>query len=90
MPPSGAVAASRARTRLSLFGRGVGRNDTDSDRAENHSPEASAPADPPRRIVTSTGFITGFFRFWYDFIVGDAWDLAAGTVVVLVVGVLLA
>jgi len=36
------------------------------------------------------GFITGFFRFWYDFIIGDAWDIAAGIVVVLVVGALLA
>ena len=36
------------------------------------------------------GFITGFFRFWYDFIVGDAWEIAAGIVVVLVVGALLA
>src|SRR6266540_4194489 len=32
------------------------------------------------------GFITGFFRFWYDFIVGDAWEIAAGIVVVLVIG----
>jgi hypothetical protein len=36
------------------------------------------------------GFIAGFFRFWYDFIVGDAWDIAAGIVVVLVAGALLA
>ena len=36
------------------------------------------------------GFIAGFFRFWYDFIVGDAWDIAAGIVVVLVLGAVLA
>jgi len=36
------------------------------------------------------GFITGFFRFWYDFVVGDAWDIAAGIVVVLILGGLLA
>ena len=36
------------------------------------------------------GFITGFFRFWYDFVVGDAWEIAAGIVVVLVVGAYLA
>ncbi len=36
------------------------------------------------------GFITGFFRFWYDFIVGDAWEIAAGIVVVLVIGAALA
>jgi hypothetical protein len=35
-------------------------------------------------------FVTGFFRFWYDFIVGDAWDIAAGIVVVLTIGALLA
>jgi hypothetical protein len=35
------------------------------------------------------GFITGFLRFWYDFIVGDAWEIAAGVVAVLVVGALL-
>lgn len=36
------------------------------------------------------GFITGFFRFWYDFIVGDAWEIAAGIVVVLAIGAYLA
>ena len=35
-------------------------------------------------------FITGFFRFWYDFVVGDAWDIAAGIVVVIVLGALIA
>lgn len=29
-------------------------------------------------------YITGFFAFWYDFIVGDAWEVAAGVVVSLV------
>ena len=33
--------------------------------------------------------ITGFFRFWYDFIVGDAWEIAAGIVIVLAIGALL-
>ena len=33
--------------------------------------------------------ITGFFRFWYDFIVGDAWEIAAGIVVVLAIGAIL-
>jgi len=33
--------------------------------------------------------IVGFFRFWYDFIVGDAWEIAAGVAVVLVAGVYL-
>ncbi len=28
--------------------------------------------------------VIGFFRFWYDFIVGDAWEIAAGVAVVLV------
>jgi hypothetical protein len=23
-------------------------------------------------------YVTGFFAFWYDFIVGDAWEVAAG------------
>ncbi len=30
-------------------------------------------------------FIRGFFYFWYDFLVGDAWDIAAGVVVALLV-----
>jgi hypothetical protein len=30
-------------------------------------------------------FVVGFARFWYDFIVGDDWRLAAGVVVALVV-----
>ena len=28
-------------------------------------------------------YITGFFAFWYDFIVGDAWEVAAGVVLTL-------
>jgi hypothetical protein len=35
-------------------------------------------------------YVVGFFRFWYDFIVGDAWEIAAGVVVVLAVGAFLA
>jgi hypothetical protein len=34
-------------------------------------------------------FLYGFFRFWYDFIVGDDWRLAAGVVAVLVPGAVL-
>ena len=36
------------------------------------------------------GIVIGFFEFWYDFIVGDAWEVAAGIVIVLAVGALLA
>jgi hypothetical protein len=32
----------------------------------------------------------GFFRFWYDFIVGDDWSIAAGVVVALAVTAVLA
>jgi hypothetical protein len=28
-------------------------------------------------------YIRGFFAFWYDFIVGDAWEVAVGVVLVL-------
>jgi hypothetical protein len=28
-------------------------------------------------------FVKGFFRFWYDFIVGDDWKLAAAVVLAL-------
>jgi hypothetical protein len=34
-------------------------------------------------------FVTGFLRFWWDFIVGDDWRIAVGIVVVLGVGALL-
>jgi len=27
--------------------------------------------------------VLGFLRFWYDFIVGDAWEVAVGVVVTL-------
>jgi hypothetical protein len=30
-------------------------------------------------------YVRGFLFFWYDFLVGDAWDIAAGVVVALVV-----
>ena len=28
-------------------------------------------------------FIKGFFQFWYDFIVGDCWEIAAGIAIIL-------
>ena len=28
-------------------------------------------------------YVRGFFAFWYDFIVGDAWEVAAGVVLTL-------
>ena len=34
-------------------------------------------------------FAKGFARFWWDFIVGDDWRIAAGVVVVLTAGALL-
>jgi hypothetical protein len=33
------------------------------------------------------GFIKGFGQFWYDFIIGDDWKIAAAVVSVLLVGV---
>jgi hypothetical protein len=35
-------------------------------------------------------YVKGFLRFWYDFIVGDDWTIAAGVVVALGVTALLA
>jgi hypothetical protein len=32
--------------------------------------------------------LRGFLRFWFDFIVGDDWRIAAGVVTVLAVGAL--
>ncbi len=40
-------------------------------------------------MQTAMTLIRGFFRFWYDFIVGDCWQLAAGVVAVLVSSVLI-
>ena len=34
-------------------------------------------------------YIKGFFAFWYDFIVGDAWEVAVGVLATLVVHYLL-
>lgn len=28
-------------------------------------------------------YVKGFFAFWYDFIVGDAWEVAAGVLISL-------
>lgn len=30
-------------------------------------------------------YITGFFAFWYDFLVGDAWEVAVGVLATLAV-----
>jgi hypothetical protein len=34
-------------------------------------------------------FLTGFGRFWWDFIVGEDWKIAAGVAIVLAAGALL-
>jgi hypothetical protein len=34
-------------------------------------------------------FARGFARFWWDFVVGDDWRIAAGVVVVLAAGAVL-
>lgn len=34
-------------------------------------------------------FVVGFGRFWWDFIVGEDWKIAAGVAVVLTAGALL-
>jgi heme A synthase len=31
-------------------------------------------------------FLKGFYQFWYDFIIGDDWKIAAAVVVVLLAG----
>jgi hypothetical protein len=33
--------------------------------------------------------IVGFFRFWYDFIIGDSWEIALGVVLSLLAGIFL-
>lgn len=35
-------------------------------------------------------YVTSFFRFWYDFIVGDDWTVAAAVIAALAVTALLA
>ena len=30
-------------------------------------------------------FIAAFFAFWYDFIIGDDWTVAAGVVIALII-----
>ena len=35
------------------------------------------------------GFVRGFAQFWYDFIIGDDWKIAASVVLVLTVGAVL-
>jgi hypothetical protein len=35
-------------------------------------------------------YVRNFFAFWYDFIVGDAWEVAAGVLIALVVSAVLA
>ena len=36
------------------------------------------------------GYIRAFFTFWYDFLIGDDWGIAAGVVVVMLVTALCA
>ncbi len=34
--------------------------------------------------------VRGFLTFWYDFFIGDAWELAAGVVITVLIVALLA
>jgi len=34
-------------------------------------------------------FVRAFLRFWYDFVIGDDWKIAASVAVVLIAGALL-
>ena len=34
-------------------------------------------------------FVSAFLRFWWDFLVGDDWRIAAGVLAVLAIGALL-
>jgi hypothetical protein len=36
--------------------------------------------------VTFTSALRGFGRFWWDFVVGDDWKIAAGVLLTLLVG----
>jgi hypothetical protein len=40
--------------------------------------------------MTLGGALRGFGRFWWEFVVGDDWRIAAGVAVALAVGALLA
>ncbi|MDT7723688.1 MAG: hypothetical protein QOI21_264 [Actinomycetota bacterium] len=33
-------------------------------------------------------FVKAFFRFWYEFVIGDDWKIAAAVVIVLLAGAL--
>jgi hypothetical protein len=35
-------------------------------------------------------YLRGFFGFWYDFLIGDDWGIAAGVVIVLLLTALVA
>lgn len=43
-----------------------------------------------RRREHALKYITSFFQFWYDFIVGDDWTIAAAVTLTLAVIILLA
>lgn len=35
-------------------------------------------------------YLHGFYAFWYDFLIGDDWGIAAGVVIVLLLSALVA
>jgi hypothetical protein len=39
--------------------------------------------------VTLSSVVRGFGRFWWDFVVGDDWKIAAGVVLALLIGAVL-
>ncbi|MCL2463947.1 MAG: TMEM165/GDT1 family protein [Micrococcales bacterium] len=51
------------------------------------APDAAGPAGPqgPPQPAKKRGHLAAFGMFWYDFIIGDDWQIAAGVVLVLVV-----
>lgn len=43
------------------------------------APTSAAPSAPPRRTFGS--WLKGFGLFWYDFVIGDDWQIAAGVAI---------
>jgi hypothetical protein len=39
--------------------------------------------------MTPIRLLRGFFQFWYDFIIGDCWEIAAGVVAILATSIIL-
>ena len=85
-PVRGRPGESRVAVRRRQSGHHPGRLDRDRPDPHRAAARSRRGRGAGRRGRRGVRFVEAFLRFWYEFIVGDDWRIAAGVVAVLGVG----